>query len=244
MWKSFYYHWNCTDICQQLASIVSDNGAVPYIRQPIIWTNDSLSYRSINVPFNLSELNWHNLRTSEPFVDWAGSHKKIYFALQWRHNGRDGITNHQPHHCLLNRFFSRRSKKISKLHVTGLCARNSPVTGEFPAQMASNEENVSIWWRHDGKFRLKTKLAFGLNCFGSPEYTFLISTAAWTTHGATSFLLYTAQFINILVFTFTYDIHWRNSTGDQSDTLASYDNTHPLLHTVYKNIKCTETWIL
>ena len=28
-------------------------------------------------------------------------------------------------------------------------AGNSPVTGEFPAQMASNAENVSIWWRHD-----------------------------------------------------------------------------------------------
>ena len=25
---------------------------------------------------------------------------------------------------------------------------NSPVTCEFPAQMASNAENVSIWWRH------------------------------------------------------------------------------------------------
>ena len=25
-----------------------------------------------------------------------------------------------------------------------------PVTGEFPAQMASNAENVSIWWRHHG----------------------------------------------------------------------------------------------
>ena len=29
-----------------------------------------------------------------------------------------------------------------------LCAGNSPVTGEFPAQKASNAENVSIWWRH------------------------------------------------------------------------------------------------
>ena len=55
---------------------------------------------------------------------------------------------HQPHDCLLNRLFRRRSKKISKLRVTGLCAGNSPVTGEFPAQMASNAENVSIWWRH------------------------------------------------------------------------------------------------
>ena len=38
--------------------------------------------------------------------------------------------------------------KTSKLCVTGLCAGNSPGTGEFPAQMASNAENVSIWWRH------------------------------------------------------------------------------------------------
>ena len=39
-------------------------------------------------------------------------------------------------------------QKISKLSVTGLCTENSPVTGEFPAQKASNAENVSIWWRH------------------------------------------------------------------------------------------------
>ena len=40
--------------------------------------------------------------------------------------------------------------KTSKLRVTGLCAVNSPETGEFPAQMASYAENVSIWWRHHG----------------------------------------------------------------------------------------------
>ena len=38
-------------------------------------------------------------------------------------------------------------KKTSKLRVTGLCVGNSQVTGEIPAQMASNAENVSIWWR-------------------------------------------------------------------------------------------------
>ena len=70
--------------------------------------------------------------------------------LRWRHNGRDGVSNHQPHDCLLNRLFRRRSKKTSKLRVTDLCAGNSPGTGEFPAQMASNAENFSIWWRHHG----------------------------------------------------------------------------------------------
>ena len=42
----------------------------------------------------------------------------------------------------------RRSQSPTKLRVTGLCEGNSPVTGEFPAQRASNAENVSIWWRH------------------------------------------------------------------------------------------------
>ena len=52
--------------------------------------------------------------------------------LFWRHNGRDGVSNHQPHDCLLNRLFRRRSKKTSKLRVTGLCAGNSPETAHFP----------------------------------------------------------------------------------------------------------------
>ena len=73
----------------------------------------------------------------------------ICISLQWRHNGRDGVSNHQPHHCLLNRLIRRRSKKTSKLRVTDLCAGNSQVTGEFPAQMTSNTENISIWWRHN-----------------------------------------------------------------------------------------------
>ena len=44
--------------------------------------------------------------------------------------------------------YRARSKKTLKLRVTGLCAGNSPETVEFPTQMASNAENVSIWWRH------------------------------------------------------------------------------------------------
>ena len=61
-------------------------------------------------------------------------------SLRWRNNDRDGVSNHQPRDCLLNHLFRRRSKKTSKLRVTGLCAGNSPGTGEFPAQMASYAE--------------------------------------------------------------------------------------------------------
>ena len=54
-----------------------------------------------------------------------------------------------PGSRLFTCLFRRRSRKTSKLRVTGLCAGNSSVTGEFPAQMASNAENGSIWWRHN-----------------------------------------------------------------------------------------------
>ena len=41
-------------------------------------------------------------------------------------------------------YLRRRSQKTSKFRVTGLREGNSPVTGEFPTQRASNAENVSI----------------------------------------------------------------------------------------------------
>ena len=47
-------------------------------------------------------------------------------SLRWRHNEHDSVSNHQPHGCLLNRLFRHRSKKTSKLRVTGLCVGNSP----------------------------------------------------------------------------------------------------------------------
>ena len=81
-----------------------------------------------------------------PKPQWVGESTRK--PLQWRHNECDSVSNHQSHDYLLNRLFGCRSKKTSKLRFTGLCAGNSPGTGEFPAQMASNAENVSIWWRH------------------------------------------------------------------------------------------------
>ena len=83
----------------------------------------------------------------KPYTSWM-LHWHCVYPLQWRHNDRDGVSNHQPHDCWLNRPFRCRSKKTSKLRATGLCARNSPVTSEFPAQRTSNMVNVSIWWRH------------------------------------------------------------------------------------------------
>ena len=68
--------------------------------------------------------------------------------LEWRHNGSDGVSNHQPHDCSFYRLFRLRWKKTSMLRITGLCEGDLPVTGDFPAQRASNAKNDSIWWRH------------------------------------------------------------------------------------------------
>ena len=68
-------------------------------------------------------------------------------TLQWRYNEGDCVSNHRRIACLLHLLFQHSSKKTSKFHVTGLCDANSPVTGEFPTQRASNAKNVSIWWR-------------------------------------------------------------------------------------------------
>ena len=48
------------------------------------------------------------------------------FILQWLQSHHGGVSNHQPHGCLGNRLFRRRSNKTSKLRVTDLCAGNSP----------------------------------------------------------------------------------------------------------------------
>ena len=103
--------------------------------------------------------------------------------LQWRHNEHDDVSNHQLHDCLLNRLFRRRSKKTPKLRVTGLCAGNSPLTGEFPPQRASTAENVSIWWRHHlmPMFTVTTQ-GRPLKCrlFHSPHLRRLRLCQAWT----------------------------------------------------------------
>ena len=107
---------------------------------------------------NVNRVGIHNKRKcgQKPLPRFAKT-LNWHQPLRWRHNDHAGVSNHQPHGCLLNRLFRRKSKKTSKLRVTGLCAGNSPGTGEFPAQMASYAENVSIWWRHhdtDGQMEL------------------------------------------------------------------------------------------
>ena len=46
-------------------------------------------------------------------------------TVQWRHNGCDGVSNHQPYDCLFNRLFKAQIKENIK------APRHWPLCGEF-----------------------------------------------------------------------------------------------------------------
>ena len=68
------------------------------------------------------------LHRHDPVAGLTASDMTVFIrrSLHWHHNDLDGVSNHQPHGCLLNRLFRRRSKKTPKLRVTGLFVGNSP----------------------------------------------------------------------------------------------------------------------
>ena len=109
-WQVVYQCVGIPDSEKRSWGIFSDN---------IIVTADYVKCNGLWTIVSLSLITWYQ-KQLHPCV-----------SLQWRHNERDGVSNHQPHDCLLNRLFRRRSNKTSKLRVTGLCAGNRrwPVAG-------------------------------------------------------------------------------------------------------------------
>ena len=111
---------------------------------------------------------------------WTDFHE---ISLQWCHNGRNGVSNYRRLDCVLNRLSMRRPKIKLKLRFTGLYEGNSLVTGEFPAQKASNAGNVSIWWRHlvsvvysrDSNSVMQTAVKFGEHLHVMTSWWFLPS---------------------------------------------------------------------
>ena len=64
-------------------------------------------------------------------------------TLQCRINERDGVSNHRRPHCLLNYWFSRRSKKTSKLRGIGLCDGNTPHKGPVTRRMFPFDDTIT-----------------------------------------------------------------------------------------------------
>ena len=85
--------------------------------------------QSLSTPWRHFDIERAQFLAIAPF----GLHKPCCHYIQWqdcslqgRHNGRDGVSNHQRHHCFLNRLFGSRSKKTSIK-----AQRHWPLWGEF-----------------------------------------------------------------------------------------------------------------
>ena len=139
------YHFSLFTCGTQIACIIVSifYDSIATIKIPLLWQNITspwprsleaarmgaivlildkyLNSTVVEVPSQNSEPESHDFETSR---DLAVNRPSA--SLRWRQNGRDSVSNHQPHDCLFNRLFRRRSKKTSKLRVTGLCVGNSP----------------------------------------------------------------------------------------------------------------------
>ena len=72
---------------------------------------------------------------------------------QWRHNERGGVSNHRRLDWVP--FVQAQIKEV-----TGLCEGNSTLTDEFPAQRASDAENVSNGKPHSSAVNSKSDSYF------------------------------------------------------------------------------------
>ena len=71
-------------------------------------------------------------------------------TLQWRHNGRDGVSNHQPHDCLFNRYsraYQRKHQSSASLAFVWGIHRwpvNSPHKGPVTRKMFPFDDVIMI----------------------------------------------------------------------------------------------------
>ena len=175
MWDKYLFRWEVLKIHWHIAGTEWTKGRVelgrntPYWRTlvPLVQYNEvstNETFRIILVTdyiYTLANTLWHIILKNWTFVSIDGNVTAVTHVWQ---QGIYGITPSLHYSDVImgamasqitslttvysTVYSRRRSKKKSKLRVTGLCAGNSPATGEFPAQMASNAENVYIWWRH------------------------------------------------------------------------------------------------
>ena len=121
--KLLYFNSNVTELCSQLTKEQH-----PTLVQIMAWCRTGDKPLSQPMMVHLTDryapigLRGVNLRakTCDPIYVYA-----VHYN-DWLHNETDGVSNHHWLQCLLNSWFRRRSKKTSKICVTGFCVGNSP----------------------------------------------------------------------------------------------------------------------
>ena len=102
----------------------------------------SAKWRPFCLGLNVLRATWAELGIAySPTVSNVESHLLMLNALQWCHNECDGISNHQPHNCLLNRLFKAQIKENTKA----------------PCHWPLYREFTSDWWIPRTKDQLRGK---------------------------------------------------------------------------------------
>ena len=120
-----------------LVNIGSANGLSPLQHQATTWTDqENLSVGTIGTN------DFHSTR-----YIWKC---RLQIALQWRYNGHDSVSNHQPHNCLLNHLFRRRQRNhqcfASLAFVRGIhrWPVNSPHKGPVTRKMIPFDDVIMV----------------------------------------------------------------------------------------------------
>ena len=108
------------------------------------WPKSIVVIWVVNTCFTVAWLFWLIDTSLEIIYHWCWSWPSTFTMTSWWARWR----LKSPASRLFTQNFVQAQIKNPKLRVTGFCEGNSPSTGDFPAQRASNAENVSIWWRH------------------------------------------------------------------------------------------------
>ena len=122
-----------------------------------VLTQDQFHMKCSRYPQNMFENTFCKITSTSLTDQWVNGCNVIYVCVVYIHNK---VSHYDD--VIMSEIASQitsltivystvhlgADQSKSKLRVTGLCVGNSPVTGEFPAQMATNAENISIWWRH------------------------------------------------------------------------------------------------
>ena len=101
--------------CEFVRSLLNINNPVP--EEPMPWTQcyGLFKFKSSEfVSYNFaSEMRYVRTRCPSSNISIRLKTPSIdqLIALQWRHNGRDSVSNHQPHHCLLNDYSDADQRK-------------------------------------------------------------------------------------------------------------------------------------
>ena len=115
----------------------------------LIWKCKECSFDNLMISFKVGDKVSQN-HPALTMLIWRWKYSMVPCYSRVCYNHYNAMVSQIPSIAIVysTAYSKHRSKKTSKLCVTGLCEGNSLVTGELPWQRDSNAGNVYLWWCH------------------------------------------------------------------------------------------------